>query len=192
MDLNFILDYINNLTDFSLTNKLIMDLLGYIAIIISILGFISKDKFYMRFNGMVSTLLFGISIYFYNGVNGLFVSLISFFTKLLSLFIKEEKLEFIKILSPILAFIMFFYFNTEGIFGLLPALSLIFIMIADIQSDIIKMKQIYFGSAFCWLLYGIVLGSIPAILFDVFGIMTLIYSIRKIKKDRETTSVKII
>lgn len=161
-------------------NRLLLDLCGYIAIIFSILAFLSKNTNKMRINGMISTFLFWISIAYYNGFNGLFVNIISFLTKLLSIYIKEKKLMYLKYSSPLIAFIFYYFFNTEGLIGLLPTISLIFIIFADLQSDILKMKIIYYGSAFSWLLYGIFLKSIPAILFDIFGIMTITYSIIKI------------
>jgi hypothetical protein len=140
----------------------------------------------MLINGMISTSLFGISIYYYQGINGLFVSLISVISKLLSLFIKNKKIiNYIKYSSTIIAILFYLQFNTEGIIGLLPAISLIFIIFADMQEDLIKMKFIYYGSAFSWLIYGILLNSIPAILFDVFGIITLTYSIFQLKKQRK-------
>jgi hypothetical protein len=173
---NFLLDF-----------NLYIDLIGYIAIVFSIISFLSKDKVKMRLNGAISTLLFGISIYFYNGVNGLFVSIVSFSIKILSLNIKEEKLKSIKIIMPFVALFFFFFFNKEGLVGILPAISLIFIAFADIQKDILKMKIIYYGSAFSWLIYGIILGSIPAIIFDIIGIITLtisIYNLKKIKGNK--------
>lgn len=157
------------------------DLIGYAAIIFSVLAFLTNTKNNMRKYGIISTILFGISIYAYQGFNGLFVTIISLITKLLSIKFNEEKLFFLKLLSPFLAVCFYFLFNKEGLSGLLPALSMIFIIFADLQEDIIKMKIIYYGSAFCWLFYGIVLGSIPAILFDIFGILALTYSIFKLK-----------
>lgn len=165
-------------------NKFILDTIGYIAIIFFVLGFLSTKTNNMRINGMISTILFGISIAYYNGINGLFVSFISFCTKFISIFIKEEKIQFLKYISFPLAIIFYFIFNTEGLIGILPALSLIFIIFADIQKDIIKMKYIYYGSAISWLLYGIFLNAIPAILFDLFGIITLTYSIYKLKQKK--------
>lgn len=163
----------------------VYDIIGYIAIIFHLLAFLANSKNSMRLNGMISSAFFSISIFFYNGINGFFVSIISFITKLLSFFIHEDKLNILKYSSPIIAFFFFYFINEEGIIGILPAVSLIFIIIADLQKDIIKMKYIYYGSVFCWLLYGIFLNSIPAVLFDLFGFFTLTYSIYKLKKERE-------
>ena len=153
------------------------DILGYVAILFSVMAFLAQNKNKMRLHGMTSTVLFGVSIYYYNGINGLFVSSVSFLVKLLSIKFDESKLEILKIISPFIAFIFFIYFNDEGIIGILPAISLIFIIIADLQTDLLRMKQWYYGSAFCWLTYGILLGSIPAIIFDILGLGAITYSI---------------
>lgn len=159
------------------------DIIGYISIIFSILAFLAKDKESMRRNGLISAFLFGISIYGYNGYNGLFVSSISVFVKLLSLKYDEDKLFSLKVIAIPLAVIFYFMFNTEGMYGLLPAISLVFIILADIQKDLIKMKIIYYGSAFAWLLYAISINSLPAIIYDVVGIIALTYSIVKIRRE---------
>lgn len=161
------------------------DIVGYISIIFSILAFLSEDKTKSRFYGMISTILLAFNIYFYNGFNGVFVSFISFVTKLLSLKIDEEKLNILKYSSPFIAILFFFNFNNEGILGILPAMSLIFIIFADLQKDILRMKIIYFGSAISWLIYRIVINSIPAIIFDVVGIIILFYVSIKIYKERK-------
>lgn len=181
--------FIENLS-IILTEEYFYDLIGYIAIIFSFFAFATKDKFKMRLNGMFSTLFFGISIAYYNGVNGLFVSIISFITKFLSIFIKEEKLKILKYSSPFIAFLFFYFFNKEGMIGILPAISLVFIIFADLQTDILKMKYIYYGSAFSWLLYAILLGSIPAILFDIVGIITLTVTIFQIKNKNDKSNEK--
>ena len=158
------------------------DTIGYLAIVFSVLAFISKEKQQMRVHGGISTLLFGTSIYFYQGFNGFFVTIVSLISKILSYYIDEKKLEKVKYLSFGVSIVFYLFFNTEGYSGIFPSLSLVFIVFADMQSDIMKMKYWYYGSAFSWLIYGIILNSLPAIIFDVIGILALTYSIYKIKK----------
>lgn len=158
------------------------DILGLLAIIFTFFAFYTKDKQSMRLYGLISTAFFGISIYFYGGVNGLFVTMVSIAIKILALSYEESKIQFIQKTSPIIALVFFFFFNSEGLIGILPAVSLIFIVIADTQETINKMKLWYFGSAFCWLFYAIVLNSIPAIIYDVIGIATLTYSAYTLNK----------
>ena len=160
------------------------DVVGYISIIFSIIAFLSKSKKKMRINGAISATFFGISIYGYAGYNGVFVSLISVIIKLLSLKYKEEKLKILKIASVPVAIIFYLYINKEGLYGILPAISLIFITFADTQKDLIKMKIIYIGSAISWLIYAIIISSMPAIIYDIVGLVILAYSILEIKRDR--------
>jgi len=159
------------------------EIIGYLAIVFSVIARLSITKTNMRFYGAISAALFGVSIYSYGGINGAFVSIISVITKLLSLKFKENTLKPLKFSSPFIAFIFFFVFNEEGLVGILPAISLIFIIFADLQESPLRMKYIYFGSAICWFIYAIIIGSIPAILFDIIGISTLSYGIIKIKRE---------
>lgn len=159
------------------------DLIGYLAILLNLIGFLVHSSQKMRVFGILSTGTFGINIYFYNGLNGLFISSVSIFIKILSFFVNDEnKLKKVRYFIPVLGFIFYYFFNKEGLVGLLPTLSLFFIILADIKDDPIEMKKIYYGSTICWLLYGIILGSIPAIIFDLVGIIALTISIKKLKK----------
>jgi len=158
-----------------------LDLIGYAAVIFSVISFLSMSTFKMRIYGSISVILFAISIYSYGGINGVFISIISLIYKLLLLKYNEEQLKYIHYLSFPLAIIFFYFFNEEGYIGILPAISLIFIMYADKQTSIVKMKYIYFGSAVSWLVYGVALGSIPAITYDIVGISALVYSTWKEK-----------
>lgn len=161
---------------------LIYDILGYLSVFFSLLAFLSENKQKIRLYGIFSIILFGISIYGYQGYNGAFVAAVSFISKVLAYFIKEEKLSFLKYIAPVLSVIFFIIFNKEGFIGILPAVSLIFIIYGDIQKDVLKMKIIYYGSVFSWLFYAICLNSITAIIYDILGFLILSYSILKIKK----------
>lgn len=134
----------------------------------------------MKIYGAISTFLFGTSIYFYNGINGVIVSIISFFTKILSFYIKEKYIKYIKYFSFIIPLLYFFIF-TKNNYEILPAISLVFIILADFQNEILKMKYYYYGSNISWLIYSILLNSLPGILYDIFGFIILTYSIYKIK-----------
>lgn len=165
------------------------DFFGYVAIIFSVISFLARTTFKMRVFGLFSSSFFAFSIYGYGGLNGAFVSLISFLIKALSLKFNEDSLKPIIFSSPIISLIFYFFFNEEGLIGILPATSLIFIITATLQKDILKMKYIYFGSAACWFVYAIIAGSIPAILFDVFNVVALSYSIYKIKQQRNIKDI---
>lgn len=172
-------------------NTIFFNFIGYLSILFSLCAFISKDRSNILKFGILSTVLFGISISFYSGFNGLFVSSISAIIKIISLMYQNQKVSFIlKISAPIISLIFYVFFNNEGIVGILPSIALLFIIIADTQDNILKMKFLYYGSVFSWLIYGIMLNSIPAILYDVLGFIVLSYSIYTIKQhDNLTTTL---
>jgi len=168
---------------------LFYDFIGYISIFFLLLSFFSQGKQTMRLYGLLSAAFFGISIFGYQGYNGVFVSFISIIIKGISLKYSEEKLIFFKKLSFPIALLFYFFINNEGFYGLLPALAIIFIIYADTQKDILNMKKIYYGSAFSWLFYAIMIGSLPAIIYDVIGIIVLTYTIYKISHQRKGSSL---
>lgn len=160
------------------------DLIGYMAVAFHVAAFLTKNRTRMLSLGISSTLLFGASLFIYDGLNGLFVAFLSVFAKSFAL---QGKAFYSKVLmwfSPLFAVVFYFVFNYESLAGLLPAASLMFILIADGQKDLLAMKQWYIGSALCWLTYGVVLGSLPAILYDVFGLSSLLYVIYALKKEK--------
>jgi hypothetical protein len=144
------------------------DNIGYLAIFFSVSAFLSLSKQKMRIYGGISTVLFGVSIFFYHGFNGLFVTIVSLASKLLSFYVSEDRLLKVKYSSFFLALTFYLFFNQEGYCGILPSISLVFIIFADMQKDILKMKYFYYGSAFSWLIYGVLLSSLPAILLKNF------------------------
>jgi len=160
---------------------IIYDIIGYLSVILSVISFLEKDKTKMRIFGIFAGLAFGINIYGYGGYNGVFVSVISILGKVLAIKFGEDKLFFLKAISLPLALGFFFLFNSEGISGLLPALILVIVIFADTQKDIIKMKYIYIFSTTVWLIYSIVIWSVPGIVCDAVAIMALIYSILLMK-----------
>lgn len=137
----------------------------------------------MRVYGLLSSLFFGISVYYYQGYNGAFVSAVGVAVKAMTL-MNEKDAQILRTLSLPLSLLFYFFFNQEGIYGLFPAMALIFMIFADTQKDVLRMKYIHYGTALCWFVYAISISSIPAILFEVVGVITLSYGVFRIKKDR--------
>lgn len=168
----------------NLNAQLIFDTIWYLALFFSIFWFITTDRKKMLIFGLISTFLFWISIFSYWWINWLFVSIISMVIKILSLKLNKEQLKYLQYSSPFIA-IFLFLILPEWIEGIIPALSMFFITLADSQKDIIKMKYWYYWSNILWLLYWIILWSIPAILFDIFWFFAITYWIYKLKKINE-------
>lgn len=84
--------------------------------------------------------------------------------------------------SPFIAIWLFFVLP-EWLEWIIPALSMFFIIMADSQESVLKMKYWYYWSNLLWLSYWIILFSIPAIIFDIFWFFAIIYWIYKIKKE---------
>lgn len=162
---------------------LLSDILGYIAVIFSILWFITTNRQKMLIFWIIATLLLWISVYSYGWYNGLAVSIISIIIKILSLYIDWKYLKYIKYSSPFIAILLFFLLP-EWIEWIIPALSMFFIIIADSQKNVLYMKYWYYWSNLLRLSYWIILMCLPSILFDTLWFFAITYWIYKIKKNK--------
>lgn len=160
---------------------LIVDLIGYCAIVFGVLAFLNEERQKMLLLNALSTLAYGINVLFYEGLTGAILSFFSFTIILISLRKNERLNKNLTILAPVVG-ILTFVFLAEGWVGFFPALGIFFATWANLQKEILKMKYIFYGSATSWLIFGLLIGSIPAILLDVFGLIALTYGIRSIKK----------
>ncbi len=158
--------------------------LGYGSIIAHLLAFSSRNTHTMLKFNMLSTFFLGLSLIPFGAYCGTWMSFLSVMSKMSAFFgVGCDMKEFKKgLIGFFLGLLYFFFFNDEGWFGILPAVSMIFIVLADLQRNVVYMKYYYYGSAFCWLTYGIFIGSLAAILYDVLGILALSYSVYQIKK----------
>jgi hypothetical protein len=161
-------------------------ILGWISILFHIKAFYIDDRMKMLIYNIVSTLLIGLSMIPYGGYTGAAISLFSVASKIVGI---QENFFLSNIVKTIIGIfvgiIYFYFFSNENIRGLLPSASLFFIVMADLQKDILKMKLWYYGSAFCWILYAVIIMSPIAIVYDIIGVSVLTYSIYKIKKNRD-------
>jgi hypothetical protein len=166
---------------------IILETMGYLSIIFHLISFLSKNKKTMLFTGMISVFLLSMTFFNHFALMGLFLTLISLFSKILNLFLKntflkkyDKNLKYIIFGLSILIF--FILFPIEGYRVVFPIFGMVFVLIADNQKNIINMKKIYYGSALSWITYAILINSYPAIIYDIIGIIALTYSIFNLKK----------
>jgi hypothetical protein len=157
------------------------EILGYIAVFFSVFAFSASDKIKMRSYGSVSLFFFMISVFLNGGLNGALVSLLSLIVRVLSIFVKEDKLQFLKYLSPFFALAFYLYIKEDGFQNILPLIALVVVIVADLQENIIKMKTLYVLNVSIWLVYAIYLSSYSAILYESLGIFVLLLSLYKLK-----------
>jgi hypothetical protein len=159
--------------------------LGWISILFHLVAFSTHDTKKMLKYNLTSTTLLGISMIAYGGFTGAAMSFFSVFSKTFGLIGIGKKITDIQkaIIGMIFGLTYYYFFSGENWYAILPAFSLIFIVLADLQEDIIKMKMWYYGSAFLWITYAIMIKSPSAIMYDVIGISVLTYTIIKLKKN---------
>lgn len=165
---------------------LLANLVGWLSVALHIVAFAANTPRKMLGYNLASTSLLGASMIPFGGYAGAAMCVFSIISKTAGISGKIQINEAAKALLAITVGIAYLtLFSEEGIIGMFPSISLIFIVMADLQTDIIKMKMWYYGSAFCWLAYAISLMSIPAIAYDIIGILILTTAILKLKKEEK-------
>ena len=159
-----------------MNNLYIYDFLGYVSVILSMFAFLEKkDATKMLFWGMASAMFFSISLIGYGGFNGVVVAAFSIVIKGAVLYYKKAPVIYLKVISLLMSILYFVYFNNEGLFGIIPASTIIIVAFADTQDSLVKMKIWYIPSALLWLVYAIHLESPSAVIYDIVGLMALGY-----------------
>lgn len=146
--------------------------LGYLSVVFHIAQFLAQDTRKMLIFGLLSTFLLGLHFMLDGTLLGFYAVILSIIVKITALLNYTKLSRIILILTPIMSF-GYYLFLADSEETFLPALAMTFIAIADFQKDIFRMKLWYYGSVISWLLYGLYISSLPAILYDVLGLIFL-------------------
>lgn len=146
--------------------------LGYLSVAFHIAQFLAQDTRRMLIFGLFSTIFLGVHFLIGGTLLGFYAVILSLIVKITALLDYTKLSRVILILTPVMSF-GYYLFLADSEETFLPALAMVFIAIADFQKNIIRMKFWYYGSALSWLSYGLYISSIPAILYDILGIVFL-------------------
>lgn len=163
--------------------------IGFLSILFILLSFASKSAHPSRNSSklyaLVSVSFFGISLYFYGGINGFSVILMALFVNIACISYDEEKFAyFLNNTIPIFGIIFYTFFSPEGIAGIAPALSLVGLAASKYFYDAVRKREIYLLSLSLWLIYSIALNSFFAMVYILILMGVLIYELEKFNKIR--------
>ena len=112
------------------------------------------------------------------GVSGLISNLVSILRNVICL-----KFKFtipLKIIFIAIQFVLTFIFNSEGIFGWLPAIAAaIFTWFLDVKSDV-QLKYVIIFTELFWIVYDIHNKNFSSLFFDIMTIITSIIGIYRL------------
>jgi len=164
---------------------LLNDFIGYISVLFHLVSFKAKDRKNILILGAIATILYTINIYG-NGAHfgTLVISIISILFFIISYYSSLKHRTQIAKIVPVIAFGVFIFTGMD-LMSFLAAVGTLFANYAKLEEDVLQIKIIYLFSASSWLIIGILLNSIPAILFDAVGIAVLLTEIYKIKTSKE-------
>lgn len=169
--------------------ELITIVIGILAIVMNWKFFASNTDDNYKFFGAISTMLYGAHIYLYaDAVVGAIVSLASAILYIIMIVFYENKKS---IIPSIIIFAIAGYLWMESdaaIKNTMPLIGSFFVALGYYVSNfhnVVYGRVIYLGSAISWLILGINIGSIPAIVFDIVGIITILMATSSSLKEQE-------
>ncbi|MEE1305436.1 MAG: YgjV family protein [Agathobacter sp.] len=122
--------------------------------------------------------IMGVGNLVLGGVSGLISNLVSILRNVICL-----KFKFtipLKIVFIAIQFVLTFIFNSEGIFGWLPAIAAaIFTWFLDVKSDI-QLKYVIIFTELFWIVYDIHNKNFTSLFFDIMTIITSIIGIYRL------------
>jgi len=157
-------------------------LLGYISILFHVYSFLLRDRKKVLIYGSIALVFYIIHILLSgSSIGTVIIASLGLVVSLLG-FLNEKKRKLIIKITPVLALTVFIISGMD-MMSFFAALGTFFSSSAKLVSKTINMKYLYLGSATSWLITGILLGTVPAILYDILGLSALFYSIYDLKKE---------
>ena len=161
---------------------------GLIAVILYVVTLISTNKKTILVFLILSNIFYGLQYLMLNAYSGVYVCLIAILRTFV--YLKYEKAN-VKINTfPIVVFVCLTIFSGilsyTGVISLLPIIGTCIYTVYLSGDDIRKFKYACLLSSFSWLLYNIFVKAYAGIISSTVEIITVIYSLTKLKSNRFT------
>jgi hypothetical protein len=166
----------------------IIIVIGYLAVVLNIFNFTSRNEdTYLKYS-FASTLLYISHVALVSNNMSLFLMGFLGLIPIIMSFV-FQKGEILKISIFIALAATFIYYVSDREIVLLYALiGTYFASYAKAQKgNLLKMKVFFLGSASSWLMVGISIGSTPAIIFDVVGLLALSVEVMGLMNKKDET-----
>lgn len=160
------------------------NLVALLASLLMVYAGIVKNKKKILFFQIIQILLSAISNLILGGITGAIINCISCFRDILCYYDKLKLKE--KIIIILVSALLSISFNNLGIIGFLPVLSLLVYTCYMDTKDIIKFKILIVFSMTVWLIYDLYIKAYIFAMFDFFSLLTNIFSIINITKQRKS------
>lgn len=158
---------------------IIGNIIALIASVIMILVSYVKSKKNIIKLQTIQMSLFVISNLVLGGITGGIINIANVVRNILCY--KEKLTTPIIIIINIIIFILSIMFNNLGIIGWLPVIAAIIYTCFINTKSVINLKLLIIMTTIAWAIYDITIKSYTSLIFDVFSLITCIFSIAQIK-----------
>lgn len=170
-----------------LTAQIITQVIGGIGYLVLSASYHQKTKFQIMLWQIVANIILALHFYFLAGFTGSLCSIVSIFV-LIGMYLMNKK-DFhrrdIIILLAIIALSQITYYTYDNFFSLLPFFASILSYVSFLSNKENEIRIAGVGIAILWLVYAVVYSSYVAIGFELFMIVSTIYSIIKNTNKKE-------
>lgn len=160
---------------------IVANILGLVsALILIYMGSIKEKNKVLKFQIVQST--FGASC---DLILGGYPSVITGILNIIRNILVTKKLfnKIYMFILLVLATISITYFNKLGLIGLIPLANFIFYTIFIDTKDNIIFKYVFIISMITWVIYDFIIKAYSSSIFDLFTVITAIYTLIKMKKE---------
>lgn len=162
---------------------IIGNLIALVASVIMVYSGVLKEKKQILLYQSMEVGLAAIAYLFLNGISGAIINLVSFTRTYLCY--KDKLNNFWKAILTIVAIVLTYKFNNDGIIGYLPLISTIIYLWYMTVKDVTKFKIMIMFCMILWVIYDFLVLNYTASIFDLLTIMANAISIMNIKSSNK-------
>ena len=165
-------------------NIILANIFGFIALLISIYMYQSKNKENLFLRQLIYTFFMLIQFIFLKAYIALLVSLISFIRTLIYYYYLKinKKTPKIYLVLIIILFLLLLIISYQNVLSFIPIFIGIFYTFTLLIKDVKKIKKICIILALLWIIYYIIIYAYISIITRIIDIIAIVYSIKKDSK----------
>ena len=157
-------------------------LIGIMAFLVGLSGFLIKDYKKLRLTFGIGSLLWALHFFLLSGFTAATIQVAMGLRTWISILLHHKKhLVYGYILISTFVFLLLMFFSWQGPMSILPTLAAINSTIAYTRSSL-TMRLMFLISSLIWVLNAIVLGSIPGLIAEITAILFNLIGIWRLKK----------
>ncbi len=158
---------------------IISQVLGFVILVISVIGIQFKKMEYIAITGFVSNGLNAIAYILLNGISGSYVSIVAAIQAVFAFVYAKKNLSMPKwiIFSFMAVYILLSIYTYKNIVDILPGLGALMYSLAIVQEKSANYRKYMLINVLVWIIYNIIISAYVAIISQVISLISIIISV---------------